>query len=34
MPNYLLYSDDLETIAPDENQTKQKIVEVMTQGME
>ena len=34
MSNYLLYSDDLETIAPDENETKQKIVEVMTQGME
>lgn len=34
MPNYLLYRDDLETIAPDENETEQKIVEVMTQGME
>lgn len=34
MPNYLLYSDDLETIASDESETKQKIVEVMTQGME
>lgn len=34
MPNYLLYRDDLETIAPDENETKQKIVEVMTKGME
>lgn len=34
MPNYLMYQDDIETIAPDENETKQKIVEVMTQGME
>ena len=34
MPNYLLYRDDLETIAPDESETKQKIVEVMTEGME
>lgn len=34
MPNYLLYRDDLETIAPDEEETKQKIVEVMTEGME
>ena len=34
MPNYLMYQDDVETIAPDENETKQKIVEVMTQGME
>ncbi len=33
MPNYLLYRDDLETIAPDESETKQKIVDVMTQGM-
>ena len=34
MPNYLLYQDDVETIAPDENETKQKIVDVMTEGME
>ena len=34
MPNYLLYRDDLETIAPDEEETKRKIVDVMTQGME
>ena len=34
MPNYLMYQDDIETIAPDENATKQKIVDVMTQGME
>lgn len=34
MPNYLLYRDDLETIAPDEEETKQKIAEVMTRGME
>ena len=34
MPNYLMYRDDLETIAPDEQETKQKIVDVMTQGME
>ncbi len=34
MPNYLMYRDDLETIAPDETETKQKIVEVMTKGME
>lgn len=34
MPNYLMYRDDLETIAPDEAETKQKIVDVMTQGME
>ncbi len=34
MPNYLLYQDDIETIAPDENETKQKIVDLMTQGME
>lgn len=34
MPNYLMYRDDIETIAPDENETKQKIVDVMTEGME
>ena len=34
MPNYLIYRDDIETIAPDENETKQKIVDVMTEGME
>ena len=34
MPNYLLYRDDVETIAADEGETKQKIVDVMTEGME
>ena len=34
MPNYLMYRDDIETIAPDESETKQKIVDVMTDGME
>lgn len=34
MPNYLIYKDDIETIAPDENQTIQKIVSVMTKGLE
>ena len=34
MPNYLLYQEDVETIAPDERETMQKIVEVMTEGME
>ena len=34
MPNYLIYQDDLETIAPDENETKQEIVQVMTEGIE
>ncbi len=34
MPNYLMYQDDIETIAPDEHETEQKIVEVMTKGME
>lgn len=33
MPNYLLYSDNVETIAPDENETNAKIVELMTKGM-
>ena len=33
MPNYLLYRDDLEVIAPDEPETKQKIVDVMTGGL-
>ena len=30
---YLLYRDDLELIAPDEAETKQKIVDVMTDGL-
>ncbi len=34
MPNYLLYEDEIETIAPDENETKQKIVDLMMHGME
>ena len=34
MPNYLMYQDSIETIAPDENETMQKIVDVMTDGME
>ena len=34
MPNYLMYRDDLETIAPDESETEQKIITVMTDGME
>ena len=33
MPNYLLYRDDIETIAPDEAETKQKIADVMTDGL-
>ncbi len=33
MPNYLLYRDDLETIEPDEQETHEKIVELMTKGM-
>ena len=33
MPNYLLYRDDLETIEPDEPETHQKIIDVMTEGM-
>ena len=33
MPNYLLYQDNVETIAPDESETNAKIVEVMTEGM-
>jgi hypothetical protein len=33
MPNYLMYRDNLETIAPDESETKQKIVDVMADGM-
>ncbi len=33
MPNYLLYREDVETIAPDEAETKQKIADVMTDGM-
>ena len=33
MPNYLLYRDDVETIEPDEQETQNKIIEVMTEGM-
>ncbi len=33
MPNYLLYTPDVETIAPDEDETHQKIVELMSKGM-
>ena len=33
MPAYLLYRDDLEEVASDEDETNQKIVEVMTKGM-
>ena len=32
MPNYVLYRDDIETIAPDEQETSQKIIDVMTKG--
>ena len=34
MPNYLIYQDDVEMIAPNENETKQKIIDVMTEGMQ
>ncbi len=34
MPNYLLYSPGVETIAPDEQETHQKIVDVMSKGTE
>ncbi len=33
MPNYLLYQDNVETLEPDEQETQNKIVEVMTTGM-
>ncbi len=33
MPNYLLYRDNVETIEPDEQETQNKIVELMTTGM-
>lgn len=33
MPNYLLYRDDLETIASDEKETHDKIIDLMTTGM-
>ncbi len=33
MPNYLLYREDVETVAPDEHETQQKIIDVMTDGM-
>jgi hypothetical protein len=32
MPNYVLYREDIETIAPDEQETHNKIIEVMTEG--
>ena len=32
MPNYLHYSDNVETIEPDEKETHGKIVEVMSKG--
>lgn len=32
MPNYLLYRDDIETIDPDEKATRDKIIQVMTEG--
>ena len=32
MQNYVLYRDDVETIAPDEQETRAKIIEVMTTG--
>ena len=32
MPNFLLYSDSVETIEPDEAETHAKIIEVMTKG--
>ncbi len=33
MPNYLPYRDDLETLASNEAQTRAKIIELMTNGM-
>jgi hypothetical protein len=33
MPAHLLYRDDIETIEPDEQDTHNKIIELMTQGM-
>ena len=33
MPNYLLYSPDIETIQPDEPETHQKIVDLMSKGV-
>ena len=32
MPNYVLYRDDIETIASDEGETHAKIIDVMTKG--
>lgn len=32
MPNYVLYSDDVEVVAPDEAETHQKIIDLMTEG--
>lgn len=34
MPNYLLYTPDVETIEPDEHETHQKIVDLMSKGLE
>jgi hypothetical protein len=33
MPNYLLYRDDLETVEDNEQETHNKIIDVMTDGM-
>ena len=33
MPHYTLYRDDVETIEPDERETHDKIIELMTEGM-
>ena len=33
MPNYVPYRDDIETIEPDEPETRTKIIAVMTEGM-
>ena len=33
MPNYLLYTPDVETIEPEEQETHEKIVSLMTEGM-
>ena len=33
MPNYLLYRPDVETIEPDEQETFEKIVDLMSNGM-
>ena len=33
MPNYILYTPDVETIQPDENELHQKIIDLMSKGM-